>query len=323
MSTATKIEWCDSTWNPISGCTPISEGCQHCYASAMVKRFPNLHGGLAIPFSMPLIHRDRLEAPLHWRKPRRIFVGSMTDMFHEDVKTEWIVSVLKVIAACPQHIFLFLSKRPERMRVFFQNIVDEKIAVSAETTCSECAPHKDASSERISASQNEVAGNGRVGNATPPTRWNDGKRHCSQIRNDKKSDIGNLLSDNLEAYLNWPFPKNLWLGVTVESAKHLDRLDILRTIPAAKRFVSFEPMIDACRPFSYHAFHDIDLSGIGWVIVGCETGPNARPFSATWARMMLDQCRRKGIPFFMKKATPRDRSIDDLPADLRIREIPR
>jgi protein gp37 len=249
MSANTKIEWCDATWNPITGCSPASEGCKHCYAARMVNRLPALHGYPLkyidseepqrdpTPFSRLVFHPERLKVPLRWRKPRRIFVGSMTDMFHKKVETEWLKNVFKIVTACPQHIFMMLTKRPENVnRVLYGTY-----------------------------------------------RWN-------------------------------VIPENLWIGVTVESAEHLERVDILRTIPAAKRFISFEPLLGS--------IPNINLSGINWIIVGCETGPGARPMDQAWAWHLRVNAYQYQRAFFMKKATPRDRTKEDLPEDLRIREVP-
>jgi len=99
--TNSKIEWTESTWNPITGCSKISEGCEHCYAERMVKRFPHIYpNGFK-----PTFHEKRLSDPLRWKKPRRIFVCSMGDLFHEDVPYEWIAKVFKVMKDCPQHTF--------------------------------------------------------------------------------------------------------------------------------------------------------------------------------------------------------------------------
>lgn len=106
--TNTKIEWADATWNPITGCSKISEGCEHCYAERMIKRFPKIYpNGF-----MPTFHENRLEAPLKWKKPKRIFVCSMGDLFHENVHIEWVYKVFDVMKRCPQHTFLLLTKRP-------------------------------------------------------------------------------------------------------------------------------------------------------------------------------------------------------------------
>lgn len=119
------IGWADFTWNPITGCSPVSRGCENCYAAALVKRFPQIHGytglGVAwdpmdpdpVSFRRLVFHRDRLEEPLKRKKPARIFVCSMGDLFHQKVDTVWIDRILEVMAACPQHTFIVLTKRPE------------------------------------------------------------------------------------------------------------------------------------------------------------------------------------------------------------------
>ena len=117
--TNTKIEWADATWNPITGCSKISEGCEHCYAERMVKRFPKIYpNGFK-----PTFHEKRLEEPLHWKKPRRIFVCSMGDLFHEDVSIEWIYKVFDIMSRCPQHTFLLLTKRPERAKALTETML--------------------------------------------------------------------------------------------------------------------------------------------------------------------------------------------------------
>lgn len=112
----TKIEWCDRTWSPVTGCSPISEGCAHCWAKRIAYR---LKGRYGYPKDDPFrvtFHPDRLDEPLHWKKPSRIFVCSMGDLFHEDVPMETIGKILCFARAITQHKFLFLTKRPKRMR---------------------------------------------------------------------------------------------------------------------------------------------------------------------------------------------------------------
>ncbi len=116
----TKIEWCDEVWNPVTGCDPISEGCQNCYAKRMANR---LQGRFGYPAGNPfrvIWHEDKLKKPTHWRKPRRIFVVSMGDLFHKDVPDEYIWKVFEeAICGNRRHTYMFLTKRPERMRDWF------------------------------------------------------------------------------------------------------------------------------------------------------------------------------------------------------------
>lgn len=112
----TKIEWTEETWNPVSGCTKISPGCKNCYAQRMARRLAGWAGYPEFPnhFSVTL-HPDRLEQPLHWRRPRKVFVPSMGDLFHPDVPLVFIWQVWNVMRDCPQHTFQILTKRPRRM----------------------------------------------------------------------------------------------------------------------------------------------------------------------------------------------------------------
>lgn len=113
-NTNTSIEWTDATWSPVTGCTKVSAGCKHCYAEGVAERFWGER-----KFTDVRCHPERLEAPLHWRKPRRVFVNSMSDLFHEDVQAEFIGRVFAVMALCPQHTFQILTKRPQRMADLF------------------------------------------------------------------------------------------------------------------------------------------------------------------------------------------------------------
>ncbi len=120
MSGKTKIEWTDRTWNPVTGCSKVSEGCRNCYAERHARRFWGER-----KFTDVQCHPDRLDQPLHWRKPSRIFVNSMSDLFHKDVPDEFISKVIWTIKRCPQHTFQILTKRPERMRIYMNILNDQ------------------------------------------------------------------------------------------------------------------------------------------------------------------------------------------------------
>ena len=116
MAANSKIEWTECTWNPVTGCTRVSPGCQHCYAERMAKRLcamgqPNYRNGFQL--TTPSAHAGDL--PLHWRQPRMIFVNSMSDLFHQDVPLEFILKVFDVMQRAPQHCFQILTKRSERL----------------------------------------------------------------------------------------------------------------------------------------------------------------------------------------------------------------
>lgn len=206
------IEWTDVTWNPVTGCTKVSLGCKHCYAERMARRLqgmghPNYRNGFRLT-----IHEHMLALPLQWRRPRRVFVNSMSDLFHQDVPDTFIERVFRTMAQAHWHVFQVLTKRAERLA---------KLA--------------------------------------PDLFW----------------------------------PQNVWMGVTVEHDATRLRLDLLRSVPAAVRFVSFEPLIGRVR--------SPDLTGIDWVIVGGESGPNARPMDPEWVDEIYEACQAFEIPFFFKQ----------------------
>lgn len=241
----TKISWCDKVWNPITGCSFVSDGCRNCYARRMAYR---LKGRYGYPTDDPFrvtFHPDRLDEPLHWKKSSRIFVCSMGDLFHEDVLESNLTEIFTIIGLfCIDHTFLILTKRPERMK----NFVDDWIA----------------------------------DNLPIPTA---GKK-CTQG-------------------IKWPIP-NVWLGVSIEDQKTADeRIPILLQIPAGKKFVSCEPLleeIDLIKASECNYPNEMKKLGIGldWVICGGETGPGARPFHPDWVRSLRDQCQAAGVPFFFK-----------------------
>lgn len=115
MGDRSSIEWTDATWNPVTGCSKVSPGCQHCYAERLAHRLK----AMGVPtyrnaFEVTL-HPHVLERPLHWRRPRRVFVNSMSDLFHEDVPEDFIRSVFSVMTRAPQHVFQILTKRADRL----------------------------------------------------------------------------------------------------------------------------------------------------------------------------------------------------------------
>lgn len=240
---STKIEWCEESWNPITGCTPVSDGCKNCYARRMANR---LRGRFGYPKEDPFeitFHPDKLDQPLHWKKPRMIFVCSMGDLFHKDVEKAWIDLVFeRMNIYAKQHTYLILTKRPENI---------------------------------------------------PADKWQ-------------------------------PYWKNIWLGVSVENQEAADqRIPTLLKIPAAKRFVSIEPILGpvdlrkwsctSCKngteiPALLISHHYGGGCGVcmnkpklDWVIVGGESGPGARPMHPDWVRSVRDQCIDAGIPFFFKQ----------------------
>lgn len=212
MGSESKIEWTDATWNPVTGCTKVSQGCKNCYAERMAVRLQEMgQRNYANGFRVTL-HEHVLDRPLSWKKSRLVFVNSMSDLFHKDVPTEFIQRVFAVMVRASHHTFQVLTKRADRLR--------------------------------------EIA-----------------------------ADL--------------PWPMNVWMGVSVENEDVAWRIDELRQVPAAVRFLSLEPLIG---PLPV-----LNLDGIQWVIVGGESGPCARHIDPEWVRTIRDQCLRAGVPFFFNQ----------------------
>ena len=244
----TSIEWADKTWNPIAGCSKVSDGCKNCYAEKMAKRLVAMgqekyrgtidERGL---WSGNINFDEKaLEMPLKTKKPTRFFVNSMSDLFHENVSDEWIARIFDVMYRADWHTFQVLTKRPERM------------------------------ADVITSHYEEF------------------------------NDYGNP-------------PSHVWLGVSVENQAAADeRIPLLLETPAVVRFLSCEPLlgpVDLTKVLmpdgdylTKTLWNDGSRSGIDWVIVGGESGPQARPMHPDWARGLRDQCSSAKVPFFMKQA---------------------
>ena len=290
MGETSAIQWTEATWNPLVGCSRVSEGCRHCYAERTAYRLAamgNKNYAAVVKETKPAWNGtigfvpSALELPLRWKKPRRIFVNSMSDLFHEKVQYEWIDEIFAVMGQCPQHVFQVLTKRPERMQRYL-------------------------------------------------------------------------------ADFDTPLP-NVWIGVSVEDQETADeRIPILLNSKAAVRWVSYEPALGLASFFGPDSPTWNRDGGLDWIVVGGESGPDARPFDLAWARQTIAQCRAGGVPVFMKQlgARPwwdgigpppaehvylapatkfngqvgwdldclRDRwggTMEEWPVDLRVREYPR
>jgi len=260
-----KIGWLNvpgykgETWNPIIGCSKCSPGCQHCYAERMAFRQTQMRAGCEYCDVVdPVTHgwngktafvESALEKPLHWKSPRVIFVCSMSDVFHESVPFEWVDRIFDKAVLTPQHKYLLLTKRPERMAEY-----------------------------HISRNEYGIA-------------------------------------------------ENVGIGVTVCNQAEADaKIPVLLSISAAMRFVSIEPMLGEIDLDFGENMEDYEDSGVGmtpcgvggiwhqhplfngrcrrnldWVIVGGESGHNARPLHPDWVRKIQRQCEDASVPFFFKQ----------------------
>jgi protein gp37 len=314
MADGSTIEWLNrpgtkpATWNPVRGCTRVSEGCVNCYAETMAARFsdPGQWGhGFAETVRKPdgasvrrwtgkvELIEDMLTVPLRWCSPRTVFVNSTSDLFHERLRDAAIDRVFAVMALCPQHTFLILTKRPSLMRDYIRSR-------GLHTADFSGAAHIAAAAETI-------------GHDITP----------ASVRQ------------------RWPLP-NVWLGTSTEDQATADqRIPHLLATPAAVRFVSAEPLLGSINfhaiipdPLAWTFAHGFD--GIDWVIVGGESGPGARLHDLAWDEDILAQCRAAGVAYFEKQAgsapilngSPlrlRDKKGGDMsewPEGLRVRDFP-
>lgn len=266
---SSSIEWTDETWNPTTGCTKVSPGCAHCY----IERTPpfRMAGRKFQNGKIPLqLHPDRLDKPLRWRKPRRVFVNSLSDLFHPDVPDDFIDRVFAVMAIAERHTFQILTKRPGRMWEYL-------------------------ASERKNGPACEVAAQSRVA------------RHAEEIAASRGEDVSSPWWD---LFLEqWP-PPNVWLGTSVENQQTADeRIPLLLQCPAALLFLSGEPLLGAIDlklvdPYPHREGWPLEKTrAIGWVIAGGESGPGARPCHPDDVRSLRDQCVEAGdgVPFFFKQ----------------------
>ncbi len=296
MADKTHISWTQATWNPLVGCEKCAPGCASCYAIKVVHRMasnPNTkirqaNAGLTVRLGNGVMDwtgrirllSERLTQPLRWKQPRMIFVNSLSDLFHPDVPFEFIDRVFGIMAYCPQHIFQILTKRPTRMLEYFQSRDYDQ----------ECGTF-------------------------PKEVWN-GAWRAGVPEKQVEADYD----------VEWPL-RNVWLGVSVANQADADRdIPILLQVPAAVRWVSYEPAIG---PINFNAIAVKDgtdgvssgldvLNGcrwwcsdqgdygeerkrLDWLVIGGESGPQARLFNLQWAWDVVAQCRQAGVACFVKQ----------------------
>ena len=313
VGVSTNISWTDVTWNPVTGCSRVSEGCRNCYAAKLAPRLAGMgqKGYTKLPWTKKnapenvFLHSERLDKPLKWKKPRRVFVNSMSDLFHEQVPDAFIRAVWSVMEQTPQHTYQILTKRPERMASLCGAGWVKPFCPCDAGHPQDCKP--------------ELEG----GAHSSPLQWRPwlDPRHPS------------------------PLP-NVWLGVSVEDQRAADeRIPHLLNTPAAVRFLSCEPLIgpvdltrvnfkdngldpyrwdyrcywrDFLNGASYFGDQngdvDTEIPRVDWVIAGGESGPGYRPMDPAWPRALRDQCVKAGVPFFFKqwggKASEGEASLD-------------
>jgi len=233
------IEWTEMTWNPTTGCTKVSAGCKFCYAEIMTRRLKAMgQEKYKDGFKIVKEHIDTLDTPYTWKKPKVVFVNSMSDLFHDKISLDFIKKVFEVMNNNPQHIFQVLTKRSERL-----------LDVSSQLD------------------------------------WTD----------------------------------NIWMGVSVENTKVINRIEHLRQIKSKIKFLSLEPLLGP--------LVNLNLCGIDWVIVGGESGHRPRLMKENWVTNIQQQCEQNKVAFFFKqwggknkKASGRllnGRTYDEMPENIR------
>lgn len=292
MST-TKIEWTDRTWNPVTGCTKVSPGCDHCYAEGIARRFA---GGPAFPNGFDVTLRwPQVTDPMRWRKPARVFVNSMSDLFHDDVPDDFIARVFAVMAATPQHTYQVLTKRHGRMRSLlssgrFADDVQEEVFSSL-----------DLNDDAIDQVQRREWPSGNV--------WLG-----VSVEDQKRADL------RIPALLDTPAAVRFLSCEPLLGPVDLHWCDGVDAIaqdwygtPGGAGTGAPHPLVD-------------------WVIIGGESGPGARPMGLDWAGRIVQNCADAGVPVFVKQlGTMWDREhgrrgkggdMAAWPEDLRVREFP-
>jgi protein gp37 len=335
---ATGIQWTDETWNPVTGCSKVSPGCAHCYAASFAFRGLGRFGHkYAVPsidqpgmmarrkFEDVRCHDDALALPLRWKRPRRIFVNSMSDLFHESVPDAFIDRVFAVMALSPQHTFQVLTKRAERMRSYLS---DPMMGLRVGGDIMRVA-RGSASAE---AATIDITHKLTVGGRGLPNVWLG-----VSVENQRFADerIPQLLQTpaairfiSAEPLLG---PINFRWAQWDNHAPHPRRAEQLPAVQRDGRELA-------------GSVSDLDgLRMLDWVIVGGESGSGARPFDVDWARTIHQQCRKAGVACFIKQlgAKPigwwsnslgprvgkfkdsHGGDIAEWPVDLRVREFPR
>jgi len=295
----TGIQWTDATWNPVVGCSLVSPGCTNCYAMQMAGRLEAMgrptYSGLAKKANGRTVWTgkvrtlpDRLQEPLKWKKPRRVFVNSMSDLFHPDVPFEFIDQVFAVMALTPQHTYQVLTKRPERMAEYLTRRVEDDDGWLVGSGAAEGV-------------------NGVIDS------WAEGNCEWLNKMNVWSEDEGLLIARNIPDYFGSPLLlPNVWLGTSVEDQERADeRIPHLLKCPAAVRFLSVEPLLGDLDLSAFFGGQYVGLPGdkvhpnynfgIDWVIVGGESGHNARVCNVEWIRSIVRRCKAAGVAVFVKQ----------------------
>lgn len=300
MSDKTGIEWTDATWNPVTGCAKVSQGCKHCYAEREWPRMTKLVPAYAgRDFTDVRTHADRLDQPLRWKKPRKVFVNSMSDLFHEDVPFEFIDQVFAVMALAPQHTFQVLTKRPERMRDYFNSFHEW----AAENRGFNVCAWADA---LIGINDEQIAAIGQTPKGLPNV-WLG-----VSVEDQKAADERIPLLLDTPAAVRWISAEPLLGPVDLRhlnDGKEVNEIDSLKPWTWEQEIDNWRGTSETWEEDFSDYYGGLEVTGakgpchnrIDWVVVGGESGPKARPMHPAWVRSLRDQCAAAGVPFLFKQ----------------------
>lgn len=278
MSDKTGIEWTDATWNVVIGCDKVSPGCDRCYAVRTAHRMQaNPNPKVSVPYAgtesdgdwtgRVNLLADRLDLPLKWRRPRRIFVNAQSDLFHDEVPTDFIAKVFAIMSLAPQHTFQVLTKRHARMRS----------VLSADYFRTEVRSHAAWWADYLSLT-------------LPPPHWPLPNVHgLVSVENQYWAER------RIPALLETPLAVR---GISAEPL--LGPIDLLN-VAGRNALTGVGNRIAMTTHRSPRQTHIITPACLDWVIVGGESGPGARPMHPDWARHLRDQCELAGVPFMFKQ----------------------
>ena len=307
MADHTGIEWTDATWNPIVGCSLASPGCTHCYAMAQAARIERMqpgshYAGTTQPSKagavwtgrMALAPEHILTQPLRWRRPRRIFVNSMGDLFHEDVPDEWIDRVFAIMALTPHHTYQVLTKRSARMREYMA-----------------AWPMDSREPDRITNLAHEIAwgmrgysGSGGLAERPLPNVWlgvsTEDQRRADERGPDLLASPAAVRFVSAEPLLG-PIDFER-IKITETDAATGNKINIVDPLDAFKGMTWTTPLRGEHAGKRFYSGSTSPRPGkLDLVIVGGESGPNARPMHPDWVRSLRDQCGAAGTAFFFKQ----------------------
>ncbi|MFD0710596.1 DUF5131 family protein [Paenibacillus sp. GCM10027626] len=278
MSDKTKIEWTDATWNPVTGCSKVSEGCRNCYAKSFTERFEGTLGHYFETGFKVTLRPEKLDQPIRWQRPRRIFVNSMSDLFHKDVPDDYIDKVFAVMALAPRHTFQVLTKRPERMKNYLQGLETRGPAA----VLSHAA-------ELLTGDElaNYYVHNRNKCGATDKPGWPLKNVWLGvSVENQKAAD------ERIPLLLQTP-----------AAVRFLSCEPLLGPVNLSMWLMTPGWVPTYYDPDNIHGYPDAEPTNehIQWVITGGESGPGARPMHPDWARSLRDQCQAAGVAFHFKQ----------------------